>query len=504
MDDNIHQLIESRVDPDGKTFWIDYRPLPATWDDPRTATGEKTLPDGIKGHHTPAGRPFFVDTRPRLSWAKPVGYGGEVCEGEPDGVSCPSFPGFTASLPRVDTGFTKVPSTPVSRKSTGSSASQLHPDLKLLMTLTRWRLAHLLSGYPDTRVADVDAMITILQTRINAFSNIDDLPPLEGWFIKGIHGVISSQPNMNFLQPTQGGKMNIFDGDTFDPVRLIWSAFFLPLLFTLLLGVPVAYKHRLGRAQWTQWVSSKRWAEQQQAMDGFLKALIAEWNLMILPATLILSASVGFLSVEGMGDTTETAILVSLVFSLASISIDVAFVWRYQRQLTNSFDMQTVMDEFIFKADEDILAMFLSLPVAFFLWSLLLFAVGVVAYAWKRLPATYSAVGVTAAMGIIFIVTSTLWGLHRWKWLIRDNNGSENGKKAPYGKTPFGARCEKGVQRSSRTINLDDPELPRWRVHGDGGGSKDVGGSSGGDDVKQQSMCGTGEPFKLLDEAATV
>ncbi|KAG8989126.1 hypothetical protein FRB93_003776 [Tulasnella sp. JGI-2019a] len=149
-------------------------------------------------------------------------------------MSSPSFPAFAPSQQRADTGCTKVPSIPVLRKSTGSSTSQLHPDLKLLTTPTWWRL-------------DMDQRVL----KHRRFAAI-------GWFIKGVHGVILSQPNVNFLQPTQGGKMNIFDGDTFNPVRLIWFTFLLSLLFKLLLGTLVASKHCLGRTQWTQVMKSLR------------------------------------------------------------------------------------------------------------------------------------------------------------------------------------------------------------------------------------------------------
>lgn len=59
---------------------------------------------------------------------------------------------------------------------------------------------------------------------------------------------------MSFLQPTQSGKMDMDASDTLDPggVSSLWSWLLRPLLFTVLLSVPVAYKNRLGRAEWTQ------------------------------------------------------------------------------------------------------------------------------------------------------------------------------------------------------------------------------------------------------------
>ncbi|KAG8877046.1 hypothetical protein FRB97_003760 [Tulasnella sp. 331] len=491
MDDSIKPLVESRVDPDGRVFWIDYRPLPASWDDPRSNLNE-ALPDGVHSHVTPDGRPFFLDGRPRLSWTKPREYGDDIREEDPQSKT--TTPSLTASAnmrERIDTGSTKVPSALESRRRTGSPDSQLHAELQLLMELTRWRLAHLLSGYPDSRVTDVDAMITILRTRINAFPDINDLRPLESWFINGVHKVISSQPNMNFLQPTQSGKMDISSAKVPIYIRLAQSRLLVLFAFDLL-----------------QWVSSKRWVEQQQAMDGFLKDLVAEWNLMILLSTLILSASVAFLSVENLGATTEATILISLVFSLASITVDVAFVWRYQRQLTNNFDMQAVMDEFIFKADLDILAMFLSLPVAFLLWSVILFAISVLAYAWNRLPKTYGAIGVTGALGLVTIVTAGLSALHRWKWLIRYKKGNKEDGNMPE-KIPFGVGygMKRGGRRfqDSQRINLDDvsPGSPKRALNDDGAPASTDGEAASVLGEKKRSQVECEGPLRLLDAAET-
>lgn len=54
------------------------------------------------------------------------------------------------------------------------------------------------------------------------------------------------------------------------------------MIFVVLLGVPANYRRRLTKADWIQWASSKRWIDQQQAMDTFIKNLIAEWNLINL------------------------------------------------------------------------------------------------------------------------------------------------------------------------------------------------------------------------------
>jgi len=111
------------MDPDGNVFWIDYRPLPASWEDPRSSPNE-ALPDGVQRYVTPAGRPFFVDSRPRLSWAPPEGYSDDADQGVPAGMGAPSLVASTFMPQRMDTDRTKVPSAPGSRRPTHSPSTQ--------------------------------------------------------------------------------------------------------------------------------------------------------------------------------------------------------------------------------------------------------------------------------------------------------------------------------------------------------------------------------------------
>lgn len=91
-----HGFVEKRT-PDGRSYWIDYRPSPPSWLLPSDvscvspkpsvrgeldsiSTGDiKTspvveniaLPKGVEKHHTPSGPAYYVDTRPRVSWIDP-------------------------------------------------------------------------------------------------------------------------------------------------------------------------------------------------------------------------------------------------------------------------------------------------------------------------------------------------------------------------------------------------------------------------------------------------
>ncbi|KAG8927763.1 hypothetical protein FRC02_007794 [Tulasnella sp. 418] len=202
-------------------------------------------------------------------------------------------------------------------------------------------------------------------------------------------------------------------------LQMIWYGAIKPLVYAIMLGIPANYRRRLGRAEWIQWASSRRWTDQQKAMDGFLKSLVDEWNIIILLSTLFLSASVGFLTVGNIGRIAEATVLISLIFSLSGIILSVVLVWRYQRQLSNNYDMQAVMDEFIYDADEEILPIFLGLPVSFLVWSVIFFSVGVVSYSWTKLPNIESPIGVTAALAATTVISFIVWFLHRYLWMFK-------------------------------------------------------------------------------------
>ncbi|ELU43840.1 hypothetical protein AG1IA_02129 [Rhizoctonia solani AG-1 IA] len=213
-----------------------------------------------------------------------------------------------------------------------------------------------------------------------------------------------------------------------------WLAFKF-IMYAILLGAPLNYAHRLKKADWVQWSSRHRWTDQQRALDGFLKSLTNEWNLINLTvgvrqlyyfrkvsyqsnrlyANSVLSAAVGLLTVEGLSTISQTAILIALIMALASLVMSVTFVWRYQRQLTNIHDLRKIMDEFIYESDSDIMPIFLSLPVSFLLWSAIAFGTAILSHAWHTFSdaGPVIAVGTTTALGLSILVGTIVWISHR-------------------------------------------------------------------------------------------
>jgi predicted membrane channel-forming protein YqfA (hemolysin III family) len=56
------------------------------------------------------------------------------------------------------------------------------------------------------------------------------------------------------------------------------------------------------------------------------------------------------------------------------------------------------------------LSIFLSLPVAFLMWSVIWFAVGVVSYAWQLFPGSLpSPIGMTTSLGLVVFLSIGTW-----------------------------------------------------------------------------------------------
>ncbi|CAE6367453.1 unnamed protein product [Rhizoctonia solani] len=331
---------QEKATPDGRTYWIDFRPLPPSWlapadvrannpdlfseDDCKSVSDIKTplalenvrLPKGVERHYTPSGSVYYVDSRPRASWVDPrtVDFNIDTEREEYAQNSTMLFTGGEYLEPPPDA----------------------HIEFRLLMDLTKWRLAQSLSGYPDSRIDEVDTLIEMLNARISACPDLNKLKPMGGAFIRACYRHISSEADMTAYGPSN--KANL----TPETPTYAWLAFKF-IMYAILLGAPLNYAHRLKKADWVQWSSRHRWTDQQRALDGFLKSLTNEWNLINLTAALLLSAAVGLLTVEGLSTISQTAILIALIMALAALVMSVTFVWRYQRQLTNIHDLRKIM-----------------------------------------------------------------------------------------------------------------------------------------------------------------
>jgi hypothetical protein len=172
-----HGFEEKRT-PDGRTYWIDYRPLPPSWlppadvaadfpkiyleSDSDTAADVKTsfatesikLPKGVQKHYTPSGSVYYVDSRPRATWTDPRTVDFNIDrERESFASSCEVIFAKGEFL-----GEQALPRYPhVSPLSIVEPPPEVHIEFRLLMDLTKWRVGMFAAGL------DVNNHLTIGQ-----------------------------------------------------------------------------------------------------------------------------------------------------------------------------------------------------------------------------------------------------------------------------------------------------------------------------------------------------
>ncbi|KAI0375775.1 hypothetical protein BV20DRAFT_1008565 [Pilatotrama ljubarskyi] len=153
----------------------------------------------------------------------------------------------------------------------------------------------------------------------------------------------------------------------------------------------------------------------KQNWEGYTHQLVREYSDFILIATVLLSATVGLLTINDIGQASRVAAMLSAFAALGSMTVGVFFVWRHQRnaRMPSSFS-------YLHNARNNALglsghALLLSLPPVLLVWSIVGFAAAALAYALQ--DTTHAATWVMFALFVIVLVAvmagvytfSTIW-----------------------------------------------------------------------------------------------
>ncbi|KAJ7886199.1 hypothetical protein B0H14DRAFT_3431406 [Mycena olivaceomarginata] len=155
--------------------------------------------------------------------------------------------------------------------------------------------------------------------------------------------------------------------------------------------------------------------------------LVKEWEEFNLISTVLLSASAGILALDNIGGISRTAILISILGSFGGITTGLYCITMYQPRAPNSRDSIDRTNALtMFKYNQYTLthkgiAMVLGLPMAFLVWSLVAFMVGILSFSIVATETSghvsgvaYAVVSVAAAIflliGIAFYSLARLWG----------------------------------------------------------------------------------------------
>ncbi|KAJ7499047.1 hypothetical protein FB451DRAFT_1204072 [Mycena latifolia] len=155
-------------------------------------------------------------------------------------------------------------------------------------------------------------------------------------------------------------------------LNLVIRIFFfgIPLIYLSHVRKSCEYRGRLSSVQ-------KNW-------EQYIERLVREYAHFLLISTVLLSATVGFLSVGDILQPARTAAIVSALASLGSVIVGVVAIWRHQAS-TRAADSFTYM----YNAQHNYLgyhghAMLLSLPPVLLVWAVVTFTGSMLAYAMQN------------------------------------------------------------------------------------------------------------------------
>ncbi|KAJ7124530.1 hypothetical protein C8R44DRAFT_875548 [Mycena epipterygia] len=167
-----------------------------------------------------------------------------------------------------------------------------------------------------------------------------------------------------------------------------------------------------------------------QWRDHILR-LVKEWEEFNLISTVLLSASAGILALENIQGVPRTAILISILSSFGSVTTGLYCISMYQLRAPNSRESVdrtnalTIFNYNQYTLKHKSIALILGLPMAFLVWSLVSFMVGILSFnivgtensSGHVSAVAYAVISVAAIVFLLialaFYSLSRLWGAGR-------------------------------------------------------------------------------------------
>ncbi|KAG2013491.1 hypothetical protein CC2G_010399 [Coprinopsis cinerea AmutBmut pab1-1] len=159
-----------------------------------------------------------------------------------------------------------------------------------------------------------------------------------------------------------------------------------------------------------------RLAEVQVKWEKYIERLVREYSHFLLVSTVLLSATVGFLSIEDITEFARLAACVSALASLSSIIIGVFSIWRHQANTSRRQSytyMHNIQQSFLGIPGH---AIILGLPPSLLVWAIIGFTVAIVGYvvegattpdSWRRVAAWLLLVVFVLLLSIVMLALYT-------------------------------------------------------------------------------------------------
>ncbi|KDQ15898.1 hypothetical protein BOTBODRAFT_65180 [Botryobasidium botryosum FD-172 SS1] len=180
------------------------------------------------------------------------------------------------------------------------------------------------------------------------------------------------------------------------------------ILFLLFFNIPSKYAGRISGLHQGGMFYKDEWC-------SVMAEMLKEWSDTNLLASVVLSSSMALLAVPDIKSPAQAAGVLSVLCSVASLLIGIHNLWQHQGFADGGAREGSKYEENCIRRGDDPetsptkLAIILSLPVSFLLWSVLALVIGVLYYAATETPvASKSLVGsVTGAL--LFLGIFSLW-----------------------------------------------------------------------------------------------
>ncbi|KAI0321855.1 hypothetical protein OF83DRAFT_1097593 [Amylostereum chailletii] len=161
----------------------------------------------------------------------------------------------------------------------------------------------------------------------------------------------------------------------------------------------------------------------QNKWEVYTQRLVNEYQDFLLIATVLLSATVGFLAVPDIDAFGRAAGIVSVFASLGSITIGVFCVWRHQANMTKPRTFAYLHNAHRGPMGLHGHAMFLSLPPVLLVWGIIAFGVGFIAFTVQDIDSPDKGdkvsawVALSVSLSVIIFVAAGLYTFAViWQW----------------------------------------------------------------------------------------
>ncbi|KAI0750938.1 hypothetical protein C8Q80DRAFT_1154703 [Daedaleopsis nitida] len=269
---------------------------------------------------------------------------------------------------------------------------------------------------------ECEQLIDMLHRERDSARDLPAVVSLVGWVLRDVYSFRTGQRYGQITwDEMRKYRKALYQPQDFTRRESLLTKFFLTLcIHGPFFGIPQTYLAHIKKAsEFRGHIAGLR-----TSWESYTRQLVREYSDFILIATVLLSATVGILTINDVGEIARVAAMLSAFASLGSITVGVFFVWRHQRniQMPSSFTYLHNARNNAFGLSGH--AIILSLPPVLLVWSIIGFAASILAYALQQVSEIGSPSSWLALAIFIVVFTCVMIGVYTfstiWRWQSQD------------------------------------------------------------------------------------